>query len=238
MAGQPTAFSFTVDNFYISQTRSRHEDTDFVSCTLQIRNVDGTTGPSETITKSVGNVNNGTHSVVLTFPNVLVSPGQTVLWNYSIVNAGNASLSKVDSGLENVGNQLLSSLIKGLFAGGTAGATGGAAAGAGLSLLSVTGTVAVAIAAIFATELEGLLTANCDGPVAAEAQSFTYDQLIAEPAQAGYFTQHPGVNSPSGCGENSNYWVSWHIDKGPYTFWGGGSFAGGPPRGGPPLKLR
>jgi hypothetical protein len=27
--------------------------------------------------------------------------------------------------------------------------------------------------------LEGLLTANCDGPVAAEAISFTYDDLVA-----------------------------------------------------------
>jgi hypothetical protein len=238
MAGQPTAFSFTVDNFYISETRSRHEDTDFVSCTLQLQNVDGALEPSQTITKSVGNVNNGGHLVALTFPNVLVSPGQTVLWSYSIVNAGHAPLSTVQSGLENVGNQLLSALIKGLFAGGTTGAAAGAAAGAGTSLFSLGGTVVVAVVAIFAAGLEGLLTANCDGPVAAEAQKFTYDRLVAEPAQAGFFTQHPGENSPKGCGENSNYWVSWHIDKGPYKAWAGGSFAGGPNRGGPPLKLK
>jgi hypothetical protein len=241
MAGQPIAFSFTVDNFVITETRSRHKDTDFVSCTLEIDNADGTKASSRTNTKSMGDLNNGTYPVVLTFPNALVSPGQTVRWNYSIVNAGNAPLSKVESGLENVGNSIIGALVKGLLpAGGTAAA--GAVAASGVSLLSLGGTVAVAVAAIFATSLEGLLTANCDGPVAAEGLSATYDQLVAMTTVEPYYrctTQHPGKTSPAGCGENSDYWVNWHIDKGPYTFWGGSSIApGNLNHGGPPTKLK
>lgn len=238
MAGQPTAFSFTVDNFSITQTRSRHEDTDFVSCTLQLQNADGGILSPQTITKSIGNVNNGKYSVVLTFPNVVVSPGQTVLYNYTIVNAGNAPASKVISGLENVGNSLLSSLIKGLFAGGTATAGTAAAAGTGVSILSLGSTVAVAAVAAIAAELEGLLTADCDGTVAAEAHKFTYDQLVADPSPATFFTHHPGTNSPDGCGANSQYYVSWHIDHGPYKPWGGPSGGDTPNRGGPPIKQR
>jgi hypothetical protein len=231
MAGQPTAFSFTVDNFVITETRSRHEDTDFVSCTLQMENADGTKAASRNISKSMGNLNNGTYVVDLTFANVLVSPGQTVLWNYSIANAGSAPTSKVVSGLESVGNAIIGAVVKGAIpAGGAAKAATAAAAATGVSLLSLGGTVAVAVAAVFATSLEGLLTADCDGPVAAEALSVTYDQLIAMTTVEPFYrctTQHPGKKSPAGCGENSDYWVNWHIDKGPYTFWGGSSIAGG-----------
>ena len=229
MASQPIAFSFTVDNFVIWQTRSRHEDTDFVATTLQLKNADGTTAPSQTLSKGVGNVNNGTHLVVLTFPNIVVSPGQTVFWSYSIVNAGNAPPSKVLAGLETVGNQLIGLVVKGEI-GGAAG-----------SLLGIVGTVAGTVLGLIVGALEGLLTANCDGPVAAEANSFTYDDLVAMTSTFRYLnaTNHPGINSAAGCGENSNYRVNWHIDQGAYTEWGGESVGGVlPGRGGPPVHQR
>lgn len=232
MATQPIAFSFTIDNFVIWQTRSRHEDTDFVSSTLQLKNADGSLAPSQALSKAMGNVNNGTHEVNLTFPNVLVSPGQTVLWSYSIVNAGNAPPSKVTAGLETVGNQLINLVLKAEI-GGAAG-----------SLLGIAGTIAGTVVGLIAGALEGLLTANCDGPVAAEAGSFTYDDLVANtnstPPASRYLlaTNHPGIKSPAGCGENSSYRVNWHIDQGPYTFWGGEPVAVTINKGGPPVHLR
>lgn len=245
MSGQPTAFSFTVDSFYISETRSAHQDTDFVSSTIQIVNADGSKLPSQNIRKEMGNVNNGTHTVGLTFASVVLSPGQTIVWNYSIVNAGNQPLSKIEQALISLGNAIINSLVKGLFPGNKttppsaptdvasqAGGAVAAAAGAGLgiSLFSLGTAVAAAVVGLVTSELVGLLTANCDGAVAAEAHSFTYDQLIALTTTnpfSRYLTQHPGTSSPAGCGANSEYWVDWHIDRGPYTFWGGASIAGG-----------
>jgi hypothetical protein len=175
MSTQPIAFSFTIDNFVIWQTRSVHEDTDFVTSTWQLQNADGSfVQPSHTITKSMGNVNNGTRVVNLTFPNFLVSPGQMFHWNYTIVNTGNASRSKVIQEAENVGNQLISTEAKLLI-------TAGTAAG---SLLGIAGTIAATVVGLIACALEGLLTANCDGPVAAEANIFTYDYLGHSQARA------------------------------------------------------
>lgn len=230
MADQPVAFSFTIDNFVITETRSRHEDTDYVSSTLMLQNADGT-GTPKTITKAMGNLNNGTFPVALTFPNIVVSPGQSVQWSYSIVNAGNAPASKVESGLETVGNQLLSTEAKFIISGAvTAG-----------SLLGLAGTAVASVVAIFATSLEGMLTANCDGPVAAEAHTFAYADLVTDTATGPFLniTHHPGQNSPSGCGENSSYFVNWHIDQGPYKFWGGSNIAPGKlNNGGPPVRQR
>jgi len=60
----------------------------------------------------------------------------------------------------------------------------------------------------------GDIFADCDGVVAAEQEGFTYSDLLAKTARGQSFSQstnHPGTNSPDGCGSNSNYTVSWHM---------------------------
>ena len=61
---------------------------------------------------------------------------------------------------------------------------------------------------------EPILFANCDGPVAAGVHVFTGAEL-ASPTLGGKVlteTDHnPGTDSPTGCGRNSNYYVTWSI---------------------------
>ena len=202
----PATYSFTLDSFTIFQTRSRHEDTDYASLTIRVHPSAGT----DTVTtakKSIGNVNNGLHSVVLTIPNVAVNPGDVVYMSYLIVNAGHSSPGAIETALENAGVKL-------------ATAAGATVAGAIIgSSVPIVGTAIGAVLGFIAGEIENILTANCDGTVAAEVQVFSYDQLASDLSTLGYFnweTNHPGTKSAAGCGENSSYLTGWHIDAGGY----------------------
>jgi len=51
---------FSLDSFRITETRSLHNDTDYVSLSITVG-----TNPAVTQTKAMGDVNNGTHDVGL-----------------------------------------------------------------------------------------------------------------------------------------------------------------------------
>jgi len=196
-------FTFTLDSFRITDTRSRHEDTDFASFTLLVRAADGS-GTPQTQTKSMGNLNNGTFNVGLSFPNVLVDSGGSVVFNYLIVNSGHKTEGEVDSALETVGGALAE---KGLVAGGTA---------IGTAILPGLGTILGAVAGWLAGQIKNILNADCDGPVAAEQVTLKYSDLLAKTANGPYSheTPNPGTDSATGCGGNSMYYVTWHVARG------------------------
>lgn len=201
--GGPPNFTFTLDSFRITDTRSRHEDTDYVSFTLLVQPNGGPAATPQTLTKSMGDLNNGTYQVDLTFPNVKVGPDDTVVVNYLIVNSGHTSESSIYSLLDSTGAKLAS-----------AGASAAAGALSGSAIPGL-GTAIGALAGWLAGELTGILDANCDGPVAAEQNTFTYSDLLQRTTNGNFAetTQHPGTNSATGCGGNSMYYVSWHIQK-------------------------
>lgn len=189
-------FTFVLDSFQITDTRSLHEDTDYVTYSLLVKGANGS-GTPRSLTKSVGDVNNGVHGVNLTFSNVEVNPTDTVTLNYLIVNSGHKSPSQVISAIESAAGKLA-----------TAGATA-----LGNIILPVGGSILGLAAGFFTTELFGVLTANCDGPVAAEQDTFSFNDLMNSTANgpSNRSTRHPGTNSPSGCGRNSMYIVNWHM---------------------------
>jgi len=192
-------FTFTLDSFKITDTRSRHNDTDFVTFTLLVNSGNGN-GKPQTLKKSMGDVNNGVHPVNLSFTNISVDPSASVVLNYLIVNSGHKNPSQVESTLESAGTALA---VKG----------GAALGGAIGSVVPGLGTLLGAGAGFLAGQLVGILNANCDGAVAAEQNTFTHNDLLTRTAH-GTFTQttkHPGTNSPTGCGSNSVYFVTWHI---------------------------
>jgi hypothetical protein len=82
--GQPGVYTFTLTSFRITDTRSLHNDTDFVSIAVAV----GKNPPITVPAKPMGDVNNGTHTVNLSIPNVAVGPNDTVAFSYSIVNIG------------------------------------------------------------------------------------------------------------------------------------------------------
>lgn len=200
-------FAFTLDSFKITNTRSRHEDTDYVSFTLLHQPKTGNPN-TQTLKKSLGDKNNGTFPIGLSFPSVVVSPGDTLVMNYVMVNSGSKDESKVYSTLEDTGTKLATA---GLTAGLTAA---GAAIGTAIPIPGV-GTLLGAAAGWITGEVRSLLDADCDGTVAAEQVKFTYDNLVAKTEHGTYKedTYHPGTDSAGGCGSNSKYYVAWHIQR-------------------------
>ena len=197
-------FTFSLDSFQITDTRSLHDDTDYVTFTLLVT-PQGGTGTPQTLTKSMGDVNNGNHAVNLSFPNVVVNPTDTVTFNYIIANMGNAP-SQFLGLLKAASVNLLTTL--GVDAGDELG-----------SLISVPnlGDLGKTFIQWLAEQVVGIFFANCDGPVAAEQVSYTFPALVAKTANGtfNHTTQHPGSNSSRGCGGNSFYYVSWHmLDQG------------------------
>lgn len=184
-------FTFVLESFQITDTRSLHEDTDYVSFSMVVNPQNGK-GTPQTLKKAMGDLNNGTFGVNLSFPNVVLNPTDTVTLNYLIVNSGHKSPSDVESIMEKAGTALLSF---------------------GASEIPYLGSALGPLASWLGNELVGFINANCDGVVAAEQDTFTYASLMAK-TQGGPFTQttrHPGTNSPTGCGRNSNYFVTWQM---------------------------
>ncbi len=196
-------FTFTLDSFKITDTRSRHEDTDYVTFTLLTKPHAGV-ATTKSLKKALGDKNNGTFPIGLSFSDVSIASGEEVVMNYLMVNSGHKSESQVYSTLESTGGKLA-----------TAGLTAaGAAVGTAIPIPGL-GTALGALAGWLTGEVTSLLHADCDGPVAVEQVKFTYDDLVAKTAHGPFKheTKHPGTDSAAGCGKNSVYYVSWHIQR-------------------------
>ena len=219
-------YTFTLNNFRITDTRSVHNDTDFVGFSVAV----GSNPPITVPTKAMGDVNNGTHQVNLTIPNVLVQPGQTVAFTYRIDNTG-YNANKVEQALK-------TAVAAGASKAATAGGAGlgsligcpecGAAVGPGLGWL--------------AGKLEGIIFADCDGTVAAGAHTFPQADLARLTAGGKVISQtddNTGTDSPTGCGSNSRYYVTWSVSgtaaSPPVASSGGAGGGGAPLNGRPPL---
>jgi hypothetical protein len=202
-------FVFTLESFEIENTRSRHEDTDYVSCTLAIGS-----GAPQTQTKAMGDLNNGTYAVGLSFGPVAVAPNEGAIFNYLIVNSGHQSQQATQEALTKAGQYLAQ---KGAEAAAQAISQGiGTLVGAsiGSAILPIVGTALGALAGWLVGELGGVFFADCDGPVAAEQVAMTGADLASHTANGQPYRQttfHPGTDSPHGCGSNSRYKVTWKI---------------------------
>jgi hypothetical protein len=202
-------YTFTLDSFRITDTRSLHKDTDYVSVSLAIGSA-----PPVTKTKAMGDLNNGTFNVGLSFDNVALVNNEAVVFTYTIVNNGHGSQVAVEKSLEQAGTQLAQKAAE--AAAKAVGAEVGTLLGAsiGTAAVPVVGTALGAIGGWLVGEIGSLLFANCDGPVAAGVHVFTGADLASRIQEAQALTQtdhNPGIDSPHGCGGNSNYFVTWSI---------------------------
>jgi len=186
-------FSFSLDSFKITNTRSAHKDTDYVVFTLQVGSQ-----LYQPQVKSMGNLNNGTFPVNLFFHDVQVEPADTVVLNYIIVNAGSESAVDAEAALERAGRAL---------------ASGSSLAPKPPQLTSA--MTSQAVLDWLALQLQGIYSpGSCDGLVAAEQDSFTFADLSqrASGAVFSHTTQHVGTESPSNCNKSvSDYSVTWHM---------------------------
>ena len=204
-----TQYRFSLDNFRITDTRSVHEDTDYVSVTLVVGK-----NPPVTKTKAMGNLNNGTYAVGLTFDNVAVDAGVPVVFHYTIINSGHKSQADIESSLQKAGTQLAQKAVE-AAAKAIAGEIGSSlGASIGTAAVPVIGTALGALSGWLVGNLVGIAFANCDGPVAAGVHVFNAGDLAAKTAGGHVHTEtdhNPGTDSPHGCGSNSNYFVTWSI---------------------------
>ena len=180
-----------IESFVIKNTRSKHKDTDYIVFLLKI----GTSAP-QTDFKYLGDVNSGTFPVNLRFSSYPVNTGDQVVVNYMIVNAGSTKPGAAQTALQNAAIAW--------------------ASGQGPASKNFIGALQDG-QTWFNDELKSILNHNsCDGMVAAEQDHFTYDDLTSLVANGTHTqpTNHPGIRSPSGCGPNSQYTVTWSISPG------------------------
>src|SRR6185437_2396378 len=204
----PSRFAtFTMDNFGISDTRSRHEDTDFVFLSATVG-----ANPPVFAKKSMGDVNNGTHSVGLSIEVDIPDDDTIVVFNYLIMNSGhgddNTRTKAAQAALSTVAKEIVNHKAV------TAGAI---AVGTILVPLFVSAIAAIA-GVLAAVEVGLLLFADCDGLVAAGALPFTGRDLIRQTSSGQKISQntnHPGTDSPAGCGSNSRYTTACTITTAP-----------------------
>jgi hypothetical protein len=222
VAGTTTSvgvFTFTLNSFKITETRALHNDTDYVSLSVVVG-----TKPPTTVVKSMGDVDNGTHEVNLSVPNIAVLPNESVALTYSIVNAGGISnfeqqlLKAGESAAQQLGNEAVKALGE-----------------VGNDLIPGSGPFIDAIGQAawgwLAGKIDGFLTPGlCNGPVAGGDKAYSGKQLAYQTADGEVITStelNKGTNSPDGCGSNSRYYVTWWI-SGPAIGGGGPSPGGGP----------
>jgi hypothetical protein len=206
---QAAAYTFSLVAMEIMNTRSVHEDSDKASLSVAVGD-----GAAQTVTKDLGDVNNGAYPIGLSIGPVEVSdPNVGIAFNYIILNSGHQDQATVDKILTAAGGALAAAGAK------AATAAIGSAIGAevGSAFFPVVGTILGAVAGWLAGEVMGLITADCDGLVACEQPAFKGIDLwnrTHTPSQAIlHTTYHPGLDSPAGCGSNSQYNVTWSVTR-------------------------
>jgi phospholipase C len=193
----PKFARFTMDSFGITNTRSLRKDTDYVYLSVTV----GDKAPVM-VQKSMGDVDNGNHSVGLSIDVDIPDDDTIVVFSYLIMNSGHGDdksrTRAAQSALSTVSQEIIQH---------KAIAAGTIVVGAILVPLFVSALAAIA-GVLGVVEVGLLLFADCDGLVAAGAIPFTCRDLIGRTTGARkltYNTDHPGIDSADGCGANSHY---------------------------------
>ncbi len=200
--------NFTVKSFALSNTRSVHEDTNYVAVAI---NQNGTEIPPQT--KRIGNVNNGTHAV-----NVAVSVSSTYhdtdtfALSYLVINHGGGKTQDV---LNDCASAMTQSALK------TFNAADAQIVPVGNFQLPT--CLSSALRAKddmnfwwnqIKPEFQHLSSDHCDGPVAIDRFSFTgaaLTQMILVSQANPFSIIYLGTDSNVGCGSNSHYSVQWFV---------------------------
>jgi hypothetical protein len=205
-------YTFKVDKVKISHTRAIHEDTLHLVYTAY---VDGDVVAQSLL--SLGDFNDGEFVPGDHVPDaqkgglarvVINDPTSKIAFNFQLLNAGNVPAGALTGRVSATADQL-AGIGAGLAGVGVAEGTGALAVASGPLFLG-----AIALEA-FAT-LYSWLNTDCDGPVAVDQISgprYALDAWADTPSQIIQVDQrpYPGVESPTGCGSNSHYNVSWSL---------------------------
>ncbi len=224
----PQAYDFTLPQFEIRMMRSgtifgkTESDTDYVSFSLKVLGQ-----KPQVLNKFVGDQTGGIVPVGLAFNNVKLQDTDSVVFHYSIINRGgsesNANLDFLKSAATTLlnaaetadGNATATNTGSNLssISPSEAGALIGAAIGEAIPI-PVLGPALGALAGwLIGLAPWGSLWPDCDGPVAAGLHIYDAATIRAVAGKHAFANaeDNPGVNSPGGCGQNSDYVVNWTI---------------------------
>ena len=182
-------FSFTLESFRIRQTRSKHEDTDYVAFTVQVKPQTGPPKVPVVQVKALGNLNNGLYPINFAVPNVPVGTTDTVILNYIIVNCSHPTVQDVFLALQHTSVQM-------------------AASGSSITDLSKVNWQYEEIGTQF-------VRGSCDGPVVVHQEVMPYASLYQVTFNGPFNHTYvsAGIDSPQGCGPNSIYESTYLIER-------------------------
>jgi hypothetical protein len=204
-----------VDHVHVTTARSLNADTDTSQASLAAGN-----WAIQTKKQLIGEIG-GSHPKeyqlnLLNFEPVTVELCEAVLFNYLILNSGNADQKTIDSALVSAGTSITSESVSSVSK--SLGAGVGAIVGVelvGNIIAPVIGSLLGALAGYLIGKLGNIVFADCDGLVAAEQIALPGRDLHLKTANGPLTatTVHYGTDSPSGCGSNSQYEVIWSIKR-------------------------
>jgi hypothetical protein len=212
----PTRYRFSVDHVHVTTTRSLDSDTDTSQASIAAGN-----WAIQTKTQTIGDIGGASNPKeaqlsLLHFEPVPVELCEATLFNYLIVNNGHADQKDIDSALVKAGTSITSDSVSAVSK------DLGAGIGAIIGVELVGGLVAPVIGSLLGSlvdflmgKLGTIVFADCDGLVAAEQIALTGRDLHLKTANGplSVTTTHPGTDSPTGCGANSQYEVRWSIRR-------------------------
>ncbi|WP_045520315.1 hypothetical protein [Neobacillus niacini] len=181
-----------IDSFDIQDTRSRHEDTDFV----QIYGYPFGGEPIKSEIKPMGDLNNGHYDIDRLFIDMEVPEGQNLVFSYAIVNSGN---HKPNEKLEPFFTRLKEEAEKRDSMGEDHHE------GRGL------GDLAWGALLLGLGELYDWATRDCDGPVAGD-YIIVNPNTLKEWMNAGQHSESKHFFTKTQCND-SNYDVKWTVQK-------------------------
>jgi hypothetical protein len=221
--------TFAVNTFNVREPRSgslggldKGNDSDYVGLTVQVNN-----NPNKQATKFIGNnCHSGIFNVGLGFSDIQISDTDAVVMIVTIVNSSqgvSATTKYLESAMSKLASAAGSALGKvvaqEILTQGVKDAIG-AAIGAtiGTAAVPLIGSALGALGGFLIGEAWGILFPNCDGPVAASVFVYSGAEIRAATANGApmnWTVNYPGIDSADGCGDNSNYDVSYSITARP-----------------------
>jgi hypothetical protein len=199
--------NFSLDSVRIATTRSLLKDTNFATINMTV----GADAPVSK-TQAMGNVDEGTHLVGLGIAaEVPEDASIPVVLSYVILNNGHGDHAALQRNVEAALSSLGAAAAKAATA--AVGEEIGVVLGSeiGTAVVPIVGTAIGALAGWVVGKVGSVLFANCDGVVAASVHIYDNKQLIQDTIEGRKITEtveHPGTDSPTGCGANSRYFTT------------------------------
>jgi hypothetical protein len=217
----PSRYRLSVDTVKAKTTRAMSTDTDAAMASVAVGNA-----AAKIKTQWIGEMGGGllsgapdaSQTNLLEFEPVTVDLAEPMSFSYLVVNNGHAPQDKILAALANAGNSLSlagSSSMQEDIAKGIVNIVSVKILAAITITVPVVGSIISFIESWLMDKLKDAIFESCDGVVAGELRAMMGRELFmltdnGRKTVTGT-THHPGTDSPTACGANSEYEVIWTI---------------------------